>query len=217
MPQVFCFGDSITYGAWDIQQSGWVARLRKYLDEKAEEDPTMYCLTYNLGIPGDTTEGLRKRFLHETQVRFDRKKKEKPLFIFAFGGNDAYVIPEHNSFNVPKEAYADNLRYVLDQAKEFSDNIVVLTTTPLNEGLTSHARKIRLNSYVKEYNEVVTQVCNEKGVHTIDVYDAFMTVDHTQLLDDEDGLHPNSEGHRLIFECVKKHLEETVFSHNHSQ
>jgi lysophospholipase L1-like esterase len=42
MAQIFCFGDSITYGAWDVATSGWAQKLRAYLDKKQEEDDRLY-------------------------------------------------------------------------------------------------------------------------------------------------------------------------------
>ena len=65
---IICFGDSITYGNWD-PKGGWVGRLRNYLDTKslgayegADLYSKFYTLTYNQGIPGDTSTGLFARF-----------------------------------------------------------------------------------------------------------------------------------------------------------
>jgi lysophospholipase L1-like esterase len=49
------FGDSITWGAYDPERGGWVNRLRNDLEKKEIE-------SYNLGISGDTTADLLKRF-----------------------------------------------------------------------------------------------------------------------------------------------------------
>lgn len=76
MAQIFCFGDSITYGAWDVANSGWAQKLRIYLDKKQEEDDSLYFLTYNLGIPGEATDSLVNRFLSETKARIREDKQE---------------------------------------------------------------------------------------------------------------------------------------------
>ena len=73
MPQILIFGDSIIYGAWD-REGGWAARLRKFLDEKTLTEEDFYCLVYNLGISGDTTEDLLERFEFETEQRIKEKK-----------------------------------------------------------------------------------------------------------------------------------------------
>ena len=48
------FGASITHGSGDFEQGGWVARLRKFLDQKILFDPKHYCLVYELGVSGDS-------------------------------------------------------------------------------------------------------------------------------------------------------------------
>ena len=43
MTCLLVFGDSITYGAWDLE-GGWVQRLRSFIDKKNLTDPNFYCL-----------------------------------------------------------------------------------------------------------------------------------------------------------------------------
>ncbi len=68
MSQILIFGDSNTYGAWD-PDGGWVARLRKFADEKNMEGKDYFVLVYNLGIDGDDTSGVLKRIESETVAR----------------------------------------------------------------------------------------------------------------------------------------------------
>ena len=63
------WGDSIAYGAWD-SAGGWADRLRVYLhgreiDSRFED----YYWVYNLGIPGETSSDLAKRFEAELLPR----------------------------------------------------------------------------------------------------------------------------------------------------
>ena len=65
--QLFIFGDSISFGAWDTK-GGWAQRLKNHYDKLVvESDFDFYCLTYILGVSGDTTEDLLKRFDFEVQ------------------------------------------------------------------------------------------------------------------------------------------------------
>ena len=66
---VLVFGDSIGLGLWD-ENGGWVGRLTEFLVKKSiasdlDEDYEIY----NLGVSGDTTEGLVERFEFETRYR----------------------------------------------------------------------------------------------------------------------------------------------------
>ena len=89
MVQVLVFGDSIAYGARD-GEGGWVQRLRKFLDERN----LMGCLIYNLGVSGDTVQGLLERFEFETEQRM--RKGEEAVFIFEVGINDSQFINSKN-------------------------------------------------------------------------------------------------------------------------
>ena len=124
MAVIYAFGDSVTYGAWDVEKSGWATRLRVFLDEKQQKDPSLYYLLYNLGIPGETTEGLVKRFDHETQAR--RRGDEEVIFIFAFGANDNAYLVSKERFRISKEEYISNLNTVITKARVISPKILIL-------------------------------------------------------------------------------------------
>lgn len=73
MANILVFGASTTYGAWDLE-GGWIARLRKWIDEKNIKekkyiDYSGISLIYNLGISDETTKDLIKRFKSDTEPR----------------------------------------------------------------------------------------------------------------------------------------------------
>jgi len=49
MPQLFIFGDSITWGAWDPDGGGWAQRLRKDIDNYQVANRDFWCPTVNTG------------------------------------------------------------------------------------------------------------------------------------------------------------------------
>ena len=57
---VFVFGDSIAWGLYD-DRGGWVGRLWNGRSR----------LVYNLGVDGETSEDISKRFIAEAKVRGD--------------------------------------------------------------------------------------------------------------------------------------------------
>lgn len=203
MAQIFCFGDSITYGSWDEQQAGWTQRLRLKLDERMRATGE-YTLLYNLGIPSETTEGLVKRFAAETVARISTKEKEEAIFIFAFGANDAKFIPTRQVFQVSETQYVHNLSEVMSKAKKWSAKILFLNITPLNEVVTAnppgkdHSRR---NEWMQQYNTRLAQFCQENEVALLDVNGAFRQL-APELLLVEDGVHPNAAGHQLICDLV---------------
>ena len=58
MSVICIFGDSISWGAWDLEAGGWVNRLKLYFDN--QPDPQIR--VYNLGISGDRVGDVLKRF-----------------------------------------------------------------------------------------------------------------------------------------------------------
>ena len=212
MAQIFCFGDSITYGAWDVANSGWAQKLRMYLDKKQEEDDSLYFLTYNLGIPGESTDSLVNRFLPETKARVREEKQEENIFIFAYGANDAAMIPSQNKFRVDAEDFKNNLENVVDQAKKFGNKIFILNITPVNEEFTANPvnkDKSRINKYIEAYNKKIKEMAGNKGIYLVDVNSAFMNNDYKSLFC-EDGLHPNESGHEVIFNELLKVVKPII-------
>lgn len=213
MAVIYCFGDSITYGAWDVQNSGWVAMLRKYLDDKQKKDDSLYYLTYNLGIPGEDTDGLVKRLESEFKAR--SREDEEKIFIFAYGTNDVAYIPSKKRFQITKERFEANLEKVLSQALKISSKIILLNIVPVHEDVyNAHVEengkdKTRRNLDIEEYNKIIAEIAQKYRATLIDNYSTFTNVGIDKLFS-EDGLHPNEKGHQLIFEKVKEALAKFI-------
>ncbi len=210
MPIIYAFGDSITYGAWDTEGSGWANRIRLDLDKRSVAEPDFYALFFNLGISGETTDGLVKRFDSEYQAR--EREDEEAIFIFAYGANDAVVIPSTGKFRTTTEDFKTNLESVIKKAKDISKKIIILNITPVIEEVTFKSEtkdKSRLNKYVESYNHIIKSLADEYTLAHVDVYDAYTKSSPKDLLS-EDGLHPNAKGHELMYEMVSKELRNLL-------
>jgi len=200
--QILVFGDSITYGAWD-KEGGWVQRLRKFLDENYED-----YLVYNLGVSGNNTNDLLERFEFETKQRL--KENEETIFIFAIGINDSQFIRIENKNRIPLENFKKNIQELINLAKNFSPKIIFVGLTPVDETKTTpipwNANNFYKNECIQKYNETIRTICEENKIYFIKVFGKFKELDYQNLLDD--GLHPNLEGHKKIFEIVKDFLIE---------
>ena len=205
MTRILVFGDSITYGNWD-REGGWVQRLRKFLDKRNLTDPDFYCLIYNLGISGNDTENLLKRFEFETEQRL--KEGEETIFIFAIGINDTQFLHSENSLKVGPKKFKENIQKLIELARKISSKIIFIGLTPVDESKTTpipwNTDKSYKNEYIEEYDEIIKSVCEKNKILFIDVFKMFKKLNYRNLL--EDGLHPNSEGHEKIFEVVKNFL-----------
>ncbi len=200
MARILVFGDSITYGAWD-KDGGWVDRLKKFLHEKVLSN-SKYFLVYNLGISDDTTEDLLERFESETKKRI--KEEEKNIIIFSIGTNDSQYMHKTKTLRIKAEIFQQNIRKLINLAKKYSDCIVFTGLLLVDETKTDPIpwvpEKSYKNEYIKQFNEILRSVCKEEKLFFID-----LSIEKDLLYD---GVHPNTEGHKQIFERVKEYLIE---------
>ena len=197
MVNILVFGDSITYGAWD-EEGGWVQRLRKYLE--------LYYETYNLGVSGDTTDNLINRFDFEAKARIDANGDN--IILFSIGTNDCLFLKGKKSYWVEERDFKNNLKLLVKLAKQYSKKIVFLGLTLVDESkvnpLPWDTDKSNNNKSIALYNKIIKTIAVENKLLFIDIYEYFNKIKYKELL--EDGDHPNTEGHKLIFEIVKESL-----------
>ncbi|XOA43126.1 MAG: SGNH/GDSL hydrolase family protein [Candidatus Nealsonbacteria bacterium] len=204
---ILIFGNSIALASFE-KREGWIGRLKDLVNEKslALPKPENWNAIYNLGVSGDTLEGLAKRFENETSARV--KEEKKMIIVFAAGVNDAQFIHSQNSLRFSQEQIKSSLQKLLVLAKKFSSKIIFIGPTPVDEEKTTpipwNPDKSYKNENIKRNNEVIKNFCKDNNLYFIEIFEEFVKRDYQQLLDD--GLHPNSEGHQKIFEIVKNFL-----------
>lgn len=205
--KIFIFGDSIAHGIWDEEMGGWVNRLDMYLKQDKFTAEDNFTEVYNLGVDGDTSENILNRFEFETYHRTIPEQGD--VFLIAVGINDAAFLKEQGDNFVPKSQFKENLQYMITLVKKYSERIVFAGLTAIDEKMANPKGCVACyeNKHVGEYNEVIKKVCEENDLIFIDVLSQFKKGNYAELLD-EDGLHPNSSGHRKIFEIVRDALEK---------
>ncbi len=207
MVTLLVFGDSITYGAWDLE-GGWVQRLRKFLDKKViDSNGELYYLTYNLGISGDTSKLLLERLSHEIEARIE-EKDEEVIIVISIGSNDSEWINKSRTLNVNPNKFENNLRKLFIIAKKYSKKIVFVNSIPVDETKVDPIPWAPDRSYknelIKKFNIIAESLSRLEDIHFIDVYGPLEKTNYKILL--VDGIHPNTKGHEIIFEIVKDYL-----------
>jgi len=192
------FGASIVWGAVDPEHSGWVGRLRSFLELKRNFEIDVY----NLGVSGDTTTDLLERFEVECKAR------EPNIILISIGINDAQYINNESNPRTSLKDFRNNIQKVIKIAQRFTPQIIFVGFNPIDESKTMpipwSPEKYYTNENVKKYNDMVKLVNKENNLLFIEIFEEWMKVDYRNLL--EDGLHPNSKGHQKIFETVKDFL-----------
>jgi lysophospholipase L1-like esterase len=198
MTYILVFGDSIACGAWD-SEGGWVSRLGTYLFKK-------HCV-YNLGIPIDeTTEKVLMRFKPETKARISLKRGN--IIIFEIGLNDSQVVINTRENKTSFERFKRNIKTLIVQSQEFSKQIIFVGLTAVNESKVNPIPWVPDRAYknklIKKYNDTIKDICKSEKVYFVDVFEKFAKRGKDNL--DRDGVHPNSNGHKIIFETVRDFL-----------
>lgn len=207
--RVLVFGASITQGFYDTR-GGWVARLWEHY-VKLLLDGGRDITVFNLGISGNGSDRLLKRFQNETEAR--KFPGEDFAFVFSIGTNNSWVRADGGQVSTP-EKFDNDIRAIIAKAREYSDKIMFVGIAPCDE---ARARPVPWNEDIffsnerlKTFDKSLMKVCEEEGVKYVPVFSALK-----EKLDGgediyEDGLHPNDAGHQLIFELVRPALDELL-------
>lgn len=202
---ILVFGSSIEQGFDDTEKGGWVNRLfLEYGTRQKGQPHGDFHAVFNLGISGETSDGIVRRFKAEMIPRLD----DENLTIFESGGNDSIRNLETGECAVPLERFKENCRTMVAEAKKYGKVAFLglydsdhenMNPMPWYEG---HAA---LAEDAAAYNEAIKKMAEEQDVLYIPVNGLF---DGDFERYTYDGDHPNAEGHRLIYERVKGELEK---------
>lgn len=188
------FGDSIAWGAYDPKRGGWANCLRNYLEAKNKD-----INVYNLSISGDTTTDLLNRF--EVEV----KSREPNIVIFAIGINDAQSVRGANLTRISIDEFNNNLKKLHSTANKFADKIIFIGLTSVDElKMKSIFSSFYANQNIKYFNTEIKKFCEENNAR-------FISMDGVvNIINLEDGLHPNTKGHKKMFDKIRSEMETII-------
>lgn len=202
MTNCLFFGDSLTYGEYDGMSGGYVDILKRYYHDKYNKG-FKEVNVFNLGIGGETTEGLIKRI--QIEIRARKSLFSTAVFI-AYGANDLAIkdgIPM-----VPFKVFKRNIDTAISISKEVTDNVFLISILPISEATDNEATpngKLRTNKVIEQYNEELLKISKDHNLSYIDTYSCFH--EEKEILLSKDGIHPNNIGYMKIAECIKPILE----------
>jgi acyl-CoA thioesterase I len=209
--RILIFGDSITQGFYD-SQGGWAQRVRAHFDSQiianeVDDAPVVF----NLGISGDTTKDILKRFKPETQARLRSKKKS--VIVFAIGTNDT-LYTDNGFFESTPEKYEADLKELTKLAREYSDKILFVSLFPVIDKLLqpfpwSTTGKCYSTERMELFNKVLKKHCKANQLQLVDLYKPFAQASDLNRLF-FDGIHPNNKGHELIAGLVIPTLQKLL-------
>jgi len=193
--QTVCiFGDSITWGQYDPEGGGWAQRLRHHLENTW---PRRF-ETFVLGVPGDDTNDLLRRFQVECEAR------QPDIIVFAIGANDAQGIGQECWARVDMLSFEANLRKLLVAARQFTDDITFVGLTAVDEAvIVQRPGKEPVdfsNTRIALRDTAIWNICNAEKIPYIEVRHLL------EPKDLDDGVHPTSVGHEKLFKKIMAEL-----------
>lgn len=200
LPKKVAFlGASITEGFYDLEGGGFVGRFNHWI--KAQQPKSK---VYNLGIYGENSSQILKRAIPELMPR-------KPdLVVVQICSNDSARWDDPD--NDPKISIVqmeDNFHTLLSQVK-LSSQVICLGPPPVDETKTKPfgTSLVYFTNYdLDRYNNKAKEICQSLDIPYIDIFDQWSKMaDYQKIL--EDGLHPNAQGHQMIFELIKAEVEK---------
>lgn len=206
MADIYVFGDSNSWGAWDAR-GGWVDRLKCYFAAKKlnefESDGTS---VINLAVSGDASDNLVLRIENEIAVRRKRWSTDHDLFIVAIGGNDSRLKGSGREAYITTEDYTQNLARIAHTIKKYSQNILFVGLTPVIDELADYSDTAYKQERVKEFNNVLINFCSTERYPVIQILESVDIKRHLC----PDGLHLNTQGHSHVYKKVLPIAEKMI-------
>lgn len=182
LQKIVCFGNSLTAGHGVELEQAWPALIQEKIDSAAWNYKVV-----NAGVSGETTSGGLGRIDWVLKQGVD-------VFILELGANDGLR-------GLDPKVTRQNLRKIIARVRETNPGVKILLCgmkVPPNMG----------PEYTKEFEKVFPKVAKETDVELIPFF--LKGVAGKPELNQEDGIHPTPEGHRVIARTVWQHLKPMI-------
>lgn len=180
-----CFvGDSFVNGTGDPTGLGWVGRVSAAARRRGHD-----LTSYNLGIRGDTSADIARRWQEETARRLPAEYDGR--LVFSFGANDCRI--EGGAPRVAPERAVENARTILAAAKARHPTLM-LGPPPLLER----------DGAVAPLSRAFERLAAELGLAFLDLATPLSAIGLWRLeVAAGDGAHPGAAGYALIADLVE--------------
>jgi len=200
--KICIFWDSIVRGTGDPEWGGRATRLRLKIESEHQN-----IQVFPLGISGNTTGDLLKRFAVEAVAR------NPSLIILSWGINDSKVYSEDKKELMALQEFVRNYKELLRQAKVYTDQIICVWPTCVDEtrtlpyGTTTGNWYNFTNQRITTYNTTIQDIAQENACMYVDLQGLLTSKELS------DGLHPNQEWHMKIYQYIRDYLSPYLRKH----
>ncbi len=177
------FGNSLTAGSGVDQDEAFPALIQERIDSLGWGIEVV-----NAGVSGETSAGGKGR------IDWILERHEPDLFVLELGANDGLR-------GVDPEETKRNLQAIIDQVEDrYPEARIVLAgmKVPPNMG----------PEYSKEFQKIFKELAEANGIELIPFL--LKGVAGEEDLNQEDGIHPTAEGHRIVARTVWDHIRDDL-------
>lgn len=202
-------GDSITYGIGDFESGGWAAMFKNYIVNK---DDSKECSNYVhiAGFPGATSTDILNKI--DNLLQSLKHEEFTNTVILSIGVNDTQEFNDSQKNSI--EQYKSNIEKIAKCVIDKGCNMIILGLTRIesdekflwkpnkyydNEIISEYDRDLKL---ILSYDAELEKLCKNNRIKYIAMQDVLKKEDFI------DGLHPNHNGHRKIFDYIIKNIGE---------
>jgi len=207
--RILIFGDSITQGFYD-SQGGWATRLANQYHMEALKDLSKDTLeVFNLGISGETAEGLLKRLKPEFQARIWRG--DRMIVVISIGINNAVMRENRAQYEIYE--FQEVYEKILKEALKLADYVLCVWLSAVDDSLTdswpysSHQHQWH-NNRIMTFEDTIKQAAQHENIPFVPIHAVFLRELEAGKALLADGLHPNDAGHQFIVELVNPAITE---------
>lgn len=161
------------------------------------------------------------------------KKYNPDIVVLEFGGNDCDFswddIAQNPMFDhipkTPLDIFEFHINSMVDYIENSGKTAVLTTLPPLYADRyfkwftgKDEQKRIKILKWLKDiwriywwqerYSSCISSIANKRNLHCIDIRNAFLKNQEFKQYICRDGIHPNSAGHRLIFDAVIGFIKE---------
>lgn len=225
MPDISAFGDSILKGV--IYENNIYKVSKNRFSNICEE--VLGVSIENKAKFGSTVD-VGKNIISKN-INLIKETKSKYV-VMEFGGNDCDYNWEEISENPDKEynpkstiaEFIEIYSYLIDELKKIEKQPVLLSLPPIDsvKYFNYISRKLNADNILKwmegnkqfltnwheRYNIEVFKLAINNNIPIIDITSKFLEIKNYSKLLCDDGIHPNENGHKIIAEAIKEHIEK---------
>lgn len=212
MIKVVCMGDSITEGFGVEPSESYPSVLQNLLGEEYRVVNKGVCCTTALNVENEKGV-MGMPYMRETRYR-EALSEKGDIYVVMLGTNDAQdgmddtqdFKYEQNDMISRKADFVPCYRKILADIKEAAPQASIYAALPIP--VQKCIWRKHQESYLKEIRACIREAAEAEQVPLLDVEGAFTALpsQEQKKLYQEDNLHPNKEGYRLIASTVAGEL-----------